>query len=61
MRINKTTMTEFWDQAFKNKQEMWGLEPARSTVLTKDFFVEHKIKNVLKQVLLSLDNVKSFQ
>ena len=47
LRINKTTMTEFWDQAFKNKQEMWGLEPARSTVLTKDFFVEHKIKNVL--------------
>lgn len=40
-------MTEFWEEAFKNKQEMWGDEPARSTVLTKDFFVEHKIKNVL--------------
>ncbi|MBN8787669.1 MAG: class I SAM-dependent methyltransferase [Terrimonas sp.] len=40
-------MTEFWEQAFKDKQEMWGLEPAKSTVLTKDFFVEHKIKNVL--------------
>lgn len=40
-------MTEFWEEAFKNKQEMWGGEPARSTVLTKDFFVEHKIKNVL--------------
>lgn len=40
-------MTEFWEEAFKEKKEMWGLEPARSTVLTKDFFVEHKIKNVL--------------
>lgn len=40
-------MTEFWEDAFKDKQEMWGLEPAKSTVLTKDFFVEQKIKNVL--------------
>lgn len=40
-------MTEFWEEAFKNKQEMWGLKPAKSTVLTKDFFVEHKIRNVL--------------
>jgi SAM-dependent methyltransferase len=40
-------MTEFWEQAFKDKQEMWGLEPAKSTVLTKAFFVEHKVKNVL--------------
>lgn len=40
-------MTEFWEQAFKDKQEMWGLEPTKSTVLTKDFFVEHNVKNVL--------------
>jgi SAM-dependent methyltransferase len=40
-------MTEFWEEAFKDKQEMWGLEPAKSTILAKDFFVEHKIKNVL--------------
>ncbi len=40
-------MTEFWEQAFKDKQEMWGLEPAKSTVLTKDFFVEQGVKNVL--------------
>lgn len=40
-------MTEFWEEAFRDKQEMWGLEPAKSTVLTKDFFIEHKIKNVL--------------
>ena len=40
-------MTEFWEEAFKDKQEMWGLNPSKSTVLTKDFFVEQKIKNIL--------------
>jgi SAM-dependent methyltransferase len=40
-------MAEFWEEAFKDKQEMWGLNPAKSTVLTKDFFVEQKIKSVL--------------
>lgn len=40
-------MTEFWEEAFKNKQKMWGLEPARSTVLTNDFFVSNGVKNIL--------------
>lgn len=40
-------MAEFWEQVFKDKQEMWGLEPAASTVLTKDFFAGHGVKNVL--------------
>jgi SAM-dependent methyltransferase len=40
-------MSEFWEKAFKEKQEMWGLEPAKSTVLTNDFFVENGVKNVL--------------
>lgn len=40
-------MTEFWEEAFKTSQEMWGFEPAPSTVLTKDLFLEHKVKNVL--------------
>lgn len=40
-------MTEFWEQAFKDKQEMWGLEPARSAALTKDLFSKHNVKNVL--------------
>jgi len=22
-------MTEFWETAFRDKQEMWGMEPAR--------------------------------
>lgn len=40
-------MTEFWEEAFKDKQEIWGLNPAISTVITKDFFVEQKVKSVL--------------
>lgn len=40
-------MIEFWEEAFKDKQEMWGFEPAQSSVLTKDFFVQQNIKNVL--------------
>lgn len=40
-------MTEFWEEAFKDKQEMWGLEPAKSTLLTSDFFVFNSVKNVL--------------
>lgn len=40
-------MPEFWEEAFKEKQEMWGVNPAKSTVLTKDFFVENGVKNVL--------------
>ncbi|GHC61868.1 class I SAM-dependent methyltransferase [Ulvibacter litoralis] len=40
-------MTEFWEKAFNNKQEMWGMNPAQSAELTKNFFVEKKIKNIL--------------
>ncbi len=40
-------MTEFWEEAFKDKKEMWGLNPAKSTILTKDFFVENNVKSVL--------------
>lgn len=40
-------MAEFWEEAFKDNQEMWGLVPSKSTVLTKDFFVENGVKNIL--------------
>tara|TARA_R110002049_G_C9159982_1_gene560920 strand:+ start:1906 stop:2541 length:636 start_codon:yes stop_codon:yes gene_type:complete len=40
-------MTDFWETAFKNKQEMWGMNPAKSAELTKSFFVEKKVKNIL--------------
>ncbi|MGO3807020.1 MAG: class I SAM-dependent methyltransferase [Sphingobacterium sp.] len=40
-------MAEFWEEAFKEKQEMWGFEPANSAKIAKDFFVEKGIKNIL--------------
>lgn len=40
-------MTEFWEANFIEKQEMWGLKPAQSAVLTKDLFVEKEIGNIL--------------
>jgi hypothetical protein len=47
LNITLKSMAEFWEEAFKNKQEMWGFVPAQSAVLTKDFFVQHNIKNIL--------------
>ena len=44
--IRHKTMTEFWEEAFKDKQEMWGFEPAKSTLLVNDFCIE---KNVRKE------------
>lgn len=40
-------MTEFWEASFIEKQEMWGFEPSDSAILTKDFFLEKNIKDVL--------------
>ncbi|HET7116592.1 MAG TPA: class I SAM-dependent methyltransferase [Hanamia sp.] len=40
-------MTEFWETNFIEKQEMWGFEPSYSAILTKDFFVEKALKNIL--------------
>ena len=40
-------MPEFWEESFKVNREMWGFDPAKSTVLINDFFVEQSVKNVL--------------
>lgn len=40
-------MSEFWEEAFKEKQEMWGHTPTKSAELTKDFFLKHQLKDVL--------------
>lgn len=40
-------MPEFWETNFIEKQAMWGFEPAHSAVLTKDFFIEKSVKNIL--------------
>lgn len=44
---NETEKPEFWERSFIEKQEMWGFEPSKSAVLTKDFFVEKSVKNML--------------
>ncbi|PCD06199.1 SAM-dependent methyltransferase [Peribacillus simplex] len=40
-------MTEIWESSFIENQMMWGLEPSDSAILTKDFFLEKKIKDLL--------------
>lgn len=44
---NKTEKPEFWESNFAEKQEMWGFEPSKSAVITKDFFIQNSLKNVL--------------
>ena len=40
-------MTEFWEEAFKDKGEMWGEDPAKSAVKANDLFIENCVKSVL--------------
>ncbi|MED2710533.1 SAM-dependent methyltransferase, partial [Bacillus toyonensis] len=38
---------EFWDSSFIEKQTMWGFEPTESAIITKDFFLEKNVKDIL--------------
>lgn len=40
-------MTEFWESSFIEKQTMWGFEPTDSAIVTKDFFIEKNVKDIL--------------
>jgi len=40
-------MTEFWESSFRDKQEMWGWEPADSATETLELFKKHKLNKVL--------------
>lgn len=40
-------MTEFWESSFLQNQMMWGEKPSDSAILTKDFFFEKNIKDIL--------------
>ncbi len=40
-------MTNFWETSFKDKQEMWGWEPADSVIRTLKLFKNNEIKNIL--------------
>jgi len=53
-------MSEFWEEAFKNKQEMWGSEPALSTLITADYFSNSGINKVLIPGFGYGRNAKSF-
>ncbi|WP_282144497.1 hypothetical protein [Cellulophaga baltica] len=44
-------MAEFWVTAFNDKQEMWGMNPAKSAELTKHLFIENRLKNYQFQEL----------
>ena len=40
-------MTEFWEKTFIQNRELWGFEPAVSAVLTKGYFIDISIKDIL--------------
>jgi SAM-dependent methyltransferase len=40
-------MTDFWDKIFEKEKTNWGFTPSDSAILTKDFFLLKKIKNIL--------------
>lgn len=40
-------MIEFWESAFKEKQTMWGFEPADCAVETMNFFREKTLHKIL--------------
>jgi SAM-dependent methyltransferase len=40
-------MIDFWEYNFKEKQTLWGFEPADSAIVVKDFFVEENLKDIL--------------
>jgi len=40
-------MIDFWEHNFKEKQSMWGFEPAESAIIVKDFFIKKKLKDIL--------------
>lgn len=39
--------TEFWEEAFQTKQEMWGMQPAHSALHTAERFARQGFKNIL--------------
>ncbi|RYH13317.1 class I SAM-dependent methyltransferase [archaeon] len=44
---NNEVKPEFWENAFIEKKEMWGMEPSPSAVLSKDYFLQYNLRNIL--------------
>jgi SAM-dependent methyltransferase len=40
-------MAEFWEESFKEKQAMWGFEPADSAIAIADLFRKNGLKKIL--------------
>ena len=40
-------MTEFWESAFQQKQEMWGWAPANAAMTASELFKTQGLKNIL--------------
>lgn len=40
-------MTEFWESSFRDKQEMWGSEPADSAIAALELFEKHGLSKIL--------------
>ena len=40
-------MIDFWENNFKEKQTMWGFEPAESPIIVKNFFIKEKVNEIL--------------
>jgi SAM-dependent methyltransferase len=53
-------MPEFWEENFNDKGEMWGMEPARSALIARDFFLEQFVKNILIPGIGYARNAKPF-
>lgn len=58
---SKAEKSEFWEESFKEKQEMWGFKPSKSALIAKDFFIEKSIKNILIPGIGYGRNAKVFQ
>jgi len=42
-----TKVTDFWELKFREEKTTWGFKPSDSAILTRDFFLEKKVKKVL--------------
>lgn len=46
-QIGGRAILEFWESSFIDKQTMWGFAPTDSAILTKDFFLENNVRDIL--------------
>ncbi len=47
MAPKSINMSNFWEESFKQKKEMWGAAPCHSAKLTAELFSKKELKNIL--------------